>query len=376
MFRQEAISIPNLLVAPRSPPSNDHQAIDDDEEDLDGWYADGAYVASSDSAAINGTAPEDEDPQLAYFDSILTRYEKLRAQLQQTPPQSALDRLDRDHPTYIKALNKDLTRWWLRNLKSVDPVPAQVASFDKSSVLRLLRLLSQGTLLKRGLGVEMSISRWTWSLLARLPERGELSSEEVGVVRELGKKAVLVGMGLKEKEEWAEGIAQVEKGFDEDQEDEERGVEVVNGEEIALDEDVAEADQVVAEALKPLLHVSTSSATDTLQTQTQSMKDEANNTAEALQNPDDLTEAKARILAQLATKDTEAEINLEPEVPDVTTTDSTESAPAHLELSKSDDADIAKINTKATVDMIITVAGEVYGQRDLLEFRSQWAEVS
>jgi len=29
-------------------------------------------------------------------------------------------------------------------------------------------------------------------------------------------------------------------------------------------------------------------------------------------------------------------------------------------------------NTRATVDMIITVVGEVYGQRDLLEFREVW----
>ncbi len=36
----------------------------------------------------------------------------------------------------------------------------------------------------------------------------------------------------------------------------------------------------------------------------------------------------------------------------------------------------AKLNAKATVDMIITVAGEMYGQRDLLEFRGQWEDVA
>jgi hypothetical protein len=29
-------------------------------------------------------------------------------------------------------------------------------------------------------------------------------------------------------------------------------------------------------------------------------------------------------------------------------------------------------NTRVTIDMIITIVGELYGQRDLLEFRDSW----
>jgi hypothetical protein len=41
--------------------------------------------------------------------------------------------------------------------------------------------------------------------------------------------------------------------------------------------------------------------------------------------------------------------------------------------ARADEEDAARrLNAKATIDMIITVAGEVYGQRDLLEFRETW----
>ena len=34
---------------------------------------------------------------------------------------------------------------------------------------------------------------------------------------------------------------------------------------------------------------------------------------------------------------------------------------------------VPDVNTRATLDMILTVAGEIYGQLDLLEERERWA---
>ena len=348
-----------------------------------GWYEDGAYCAapqensqtSSDAVAVDEEDKVGKDPQLAYFDSILARYEALREQLQQTPPPEAVKKLDKDHPTYLGRLNTEVARWWRWKMRIVDPVPAQIASMDKGTVLRLLGLLTTGTLLKRGAEVQVGVSRWAWGLLARLPDRGQLSSEEIGAVRELGKKAVLVGMGLREEQRWEEGMDEVEAAFEEDYE---ADTAVVNDEEIDLDMDNGFDDSELD------ANTSRSEMINNISNEGQKIgpqwpkeggsgfeeknADEhkldmsdgknAGNEDDGELPSEDLAAAKARILQALKNAKAE-EIIQEAEVFDE-------------EVALAARKTAAKWNTKATVDMIITVAGEVYGQRDLLEFRQAW----
>ncbi|CAL3973391.1 unnamed protein product [Diplocarpon coronariae] len=372
--RQEATGIPNLLIAPKTPPSSTIRDIyENGVGDFRGYYADGAYVAQQSELE----AALEEDPQLAYFSSILARYRALRSHLQETPPQYAVERLGPDHPTRVERMNKDLTRWWIRKLRSVDPKPAQIASFNKGSVLRVLRLLTQGTLLKRGLGVDITISRWVWSLLARLPDRGELSSEEIGVIRELGKKAILLSVGLREREEWDEGMKVVEQGLE--GEEEEDG-EVVNGDEISLEFEEDDVDFVANESSKNSRLMNAIDNTGHLARDHSpaglTMQQEAVLSTESLENPDHLTEAKARILAQLNRPSSTDAVIPEREEGELPVILEPIIGPVQSEMSMTNEEPSAeavdpRLNTKATVDMIITIAGEVYGQRDLLEFRGQ-----
>ncbi len=336
---------------------------------------------------------EELDQQKRYFNTIIARYQALRAQLRQVPPLEALEALGKDHPTHVGSLSVAVARWWKWKMRWVDPRPAQVASMDKPTVLRLLGLLTGGTLLKRGAEVEVGISCWVWSLLARLPERGELTSEEIGVVRELGKKAVLVGMGLRENKNWEEGMREVEKDFDEEEHEELPGV--VNGNQIELDSEeegiILEDTEVDAEDSATNLagddsfigpkFVGAEQKATTVQDEvkageissytpvhegseddheTRRTSDEEAELAygDSSQDADALATARARILARLG--------------PDqVNASDSEESAG----IQKAKDKRTAALwNTKATVDMIVTVAGEIYGQRDLLEFRGAWEE--
>jgi hypothetical protein len=342
-------------------------------------------LSSQTSFDVGEEAEEEEDvkdPRFAYFDSILLRYETLRAQLLQTPPREAVEKLDKDHPTYLGRLNTEVARWWRWKMREVDPVPAQVACMDKNTVLRLLGLLTTGTLLKRGAEVQMGVSRWAWSLLSRLPERGELTSEEIGVVRELGKKAVLVGTGLREEHQWEEGMDEVEAGFEEEEYDE--GIGLRDDQQWNEDMDEVEAeveDRLEAEnqeanlsnepdeALrigpqlstddKAVEYVNDKQPSDDEKTSMPEGKDVENEHEESLS--EDLAAAKARILAALDNSAKQEAIQeaqvLEEE--------------AVIKLRKRE----AKWNTKATVDMIITVAGEMYGQRDLLEFRQTWGDI-
>ena len=338
--------------------------------DYRGWYEDGAYFAIPDPGSeILGEEAEGEweeemetDPQLAYFDSILNRYETLREQLRQTPPQEALDKLDDDHPVHIPRLNVQISRRWRWVMRTIDPVPAQLASMEKETVLRLLRLMAGGSLLRRGTEVDVGISRWAWGLLARLPEKGELNSEEIGVVRELGKKAVLVGMGLRDEKGWEEGMNELEASCDDDGELE--GEVVINEEEIQVDED-GEDILPVSALVDPETAENgageTVSISRILDKEIEQGEIPSSTAPEPLSPPmtrtpesSDLETAKARLLQGLSSEASEP---------------TTEEAPKKKEA-------IFNLNTKATVDMIITIAGEVYGQRDLLEFRGMWGEVS
>lgn len=342
---------------------------------------------------VAGDGGTDMDPRLAYFDSILSRFEKLRTQLHQMPPQEVVAMLGPAYPILPppKARKSHLvTKWWRGQMQSMNPAPAQVASMDKNNVLRALGSLIGGKLLRSGFDIKPSVSLWIWSLLARLPERGELSSEEIGVVRELGKRAVLIGIGLNGERDWQEGMQEVQAGLDEES-DEDKETHVVNEEEIQLDideilddgtkMDIRDTYDATHQPSNPARQIDLQLPTG--QDNAQEVKlgedqdrfeapklssdkplisviredrttlDESCQDSEAQFNA-----AKARILARLSSGPDEHENNIGPE--------------AEIPSEKANDIQPSKCNTRATVDMIITIAGEMYGQRDLLEFRPKW----
>jgi len=325
--------------------------------DFRGYYEDGAYYAApeiegEDEGGFGAYEDEDgaQDPQLAYFDSILTRFEALRQQLQRTPPPELVKKLDADHPIHLGRLDTKNSRWWRWKMRMVDPMSVQLASMDKATVFKLLRLLLGGTLLSTGKDIDERVSRWVWGLLGRLPDRGELTSEEVGIIRELGKKAVSVARGLREDKGLKEGLNEVGKDYEEGEAEAEDEAEEQVGD--VEDGEVPENDG------QPAPETTNETATEDLA---------------------ELAAYKARILASISantntntsaeTPGIEIEAETETEAQPLSSAKTTVSATASVETAKA-----VKWNTRATVNMIITVAGELYGQRDLLEFREVWGE--
>ena len=339
-----------------------------------GKYEDGAFYAAPDLQDEEENWEADQDLQKPYLDSILTRFQALRQQIQRKPPPEAVQTLGDDRPTHVAYLNAERVKFWRWKMRAVDPHAIQIASMDKETVLRLLEVLTGGTFLKTGKEIEIGVSGWIWSLLARLPERGELNSEEIGVVRELGKKAVLVGVGLKAEKSWEEGIQAVEAGYDDNTEDQGahgfvaaaddeplleleeeplydehlsrqgEALPTTNSNEFGANQDIQKRRPELEPATTP--HIETDvTGSGALATETQ-----------------EFLAAKSRILNALS-KET-MEINIEPPIKSPAT-----STQQISEVSED------RLNTKATIDMIVTVAGEVYGQRDLLEFRAQWSDL-
>lgn len=337
-----------------------------------GWYEDGAYIAGPEEEPDAGDDSSDQALdkaiQDAYFASILQQYINLRTVLTATPTTEALSRLPSSMQLEAAPFtrNSSTTSLWSRLLHTTDPNPVQLAILTKDSVLRILRVMLGGKFLRRGHVIDERTSRWLWALLGRLPERGELDHTEIGWVRDLGRRAVLLGRSLAEmaalRDELHDGGLGVNEGVDRSSSDE----DVVADAEVSYDDDreLVEGDcadvvndsvgpdtEAVAEQTKP-----PDSPDDLEEGECEDDGDAAmdigsDSSVEEGETTDDaaagLEDAKARLLAQLD-----------------------ESAAEQERIAAAEAARVReRMNMRATLNMVLTVAGEFYGQRDLLEFR-------
>ncbi|KDN71327.1 hypothetical protein CSUB01_10746 [Colletotrichum sublineola] len=433
--RTQANGIPHLLVAPKVPigPQLPKELQNDDqydveegedvEEDRDiyttgqgdfrGYYEDGAYMARPDHwgddpctlgdhdaedgewRGNEGVYDDDEDTadteaaiHEAYFASILSRFNTLRRTLHTAPPPSVVAGLPRTHDYHVGAFGPKSGTFaiWSQRLRATDPLPAQIASMDKDGVLRVVRVLLGGKFLRRGCELRERTSRWLWALLARLPERGELNHAEIGWVRDLGRRAVLMMQSLADMAALRDALegegmdlgvhdAVDESSDDEDvlreMEVEERDGEEVSGKTADTPSAASEVPPAAARSEEPGPvptepiedgEVEDGEIDDDQKSEPMDVSEDGEiDDGEVAEEPapvETLEDARARLLAQL---DTAAE-------------DAPSEAPSEGPVAEAEDEEMAdqlraRMNMRATLNMILTVAGEFYGQRDLLEFR-------
>lgn len=336
--------------------------------DSRGYYEDGAYIGLSDEeqeADTNTYSGQLDSEELektlhdAYFTSIIDRFLRLRQIVRAKPPPNASKRLSSSQRTHAPPLGprSSTTKHWTQAIRDTDPHPLQVALISKDSVIRILRVMLGGKFLRRGDPLSERTSRWLWALLARLPDHGELNHSEIGWVRDLGRRAVLLGRSLAEmvalREELAENGLGVNDAVDESSSDEDVVAEAYPEEHLTSLSD-AESEQDISDAtqkLPPEKYVPIEEASDgEIQDDEDAPMDIESDSeeGEVVENSEDLLAAKEKLLARL-------------------------DGPA----SDSEDDTLEKrleMNTRATLNMLLTVAGEFYGQRDLLEFREPFPE--
>ncbi len=318
--RSEAKGVPHLLVAPKPKPEGDlpeeREVEGEDVEDNDcGYYADGAYTAAPMSgvptSASDTVAPDAQD---VYYDSLSTRFNLLRATLKCTPPLSAIEVLDELHAISLPSDSRKAKQHWRDLLQTTEPHPVQLACMDSESALEVVKLLKgmmTQTVKSKDDDRIRRFGAWSWSVLGRCPDRTELGSEEIAELRALGKSAV--------------------------------GLSVRNRNKPRRSRDSGQPDHPESEAAEG-----------------RSGEVEEDNEAESA-----LEKAKRRL--QGALQDSEAVPKGHAEV-----TDDEEAEEGEVE---TEDAD-RQVNKEIRIilDMIITIVGEVYGQRDLLESRDIWTE--
>ena len=338
-----------------------------DGVDGEGDYEEGEYPEGEDDY--------DEEVAIreAYFASVMEQYLNLRNILHAEPPQNARSRLAKAQlKTEAPADNQSsVIATWSRLLRDTDPHPLQVAHMSKDTTLRILRIMLGGKFLRRGYTLSERTSRWIWALLARLPDKGELNYAEIGWIRDLGRRAVLLGRSLAEmaalRDELAEGGLGAHEAVDRSSSDEDimadpEDLEIegaVSAGEDEEDSTPAETEQEVEQTPKAIEPTTISppkpdaeegeiDEDEDVAMDIASDSDAEEGEVAATEPQESLEAAKERLLAQI------------------------KSGPA-----PEDDEDAEKeaakqrlrSNLRATLNMILTVAGEFYGQRDLLEFR-------
>lgn len=339
--------------------------------DARGYYHDGAYTAAPSSAPSSPPPPAHDAVDAAYFAALTARFHRLRTTLlhrDAPPPRALLAALPPSHSPHVGPFgprSQTFARWSAR-LRDTDPHPAQVAAMDKGAVLRLLRVLLGGTFLRAGAELRERTSRWVWALLARLPERGELDHMEVGHVRELGKRAALLMHTLREMAALRD---EVELGGHDGDAGAEEWVGEVDGEAEAAEE--TEADEprdtpshLSADPVRPsgTAPPSVPDGVDDNKVDDDNVEDgEIADESEPMDLESDIESAKARLLANLDNAGRETSPEGGGDGDGQSTSHSAGEAPF--------DPVRSRMNMRATLSMILTVAGECYGQRDLLEFR-------
>lgn len=360
--------------------------------DSRGYYQDGAYTAlpeSANKARYEEGQYEDEEEQdeelaihEAYFEALLNQYLNIRTILNSEPPKDAISRLSSNQPVHASAFGHSTSTvlLWSCLLRTTDPHPLQLALMSKDTVISIIRILLGGKFLRRGYTLPERTSRWIWALLARLPEKGELNHTEIGWIRDLGRRAVLLGRSLSEmaalREELSEGGLGAHEGVDESSSDEEILAEAEDfefeGENGSVNDD--EGGSVSSAVSKP-------------QDQPQEEETSTGEAPSIPSNPqdpppkEDLEEGEASdsdVAMDLAS-DSGAEDGEVTEEPPEDLQDAKARLLARLEQGGSDSDEArteeevarerSRMNLRATLNMILTVAGEFYGQRDLLEFR-------
>lgn len=350
--------------------------------DFRGYYHDGAYTAAPDPEdEYYDDDYEDEDPAAAaaeaYLATIRERFLALRARLHATPPPHLVSTLPPTNTPYVGAFGPRSHAFsqWTKRLDTTDPLPVQVAAMDRDAALRVLRVVMGGRFLRVGREVTERTSRWVWALLARLPPAGELGHTEVGWIRDLGRRAVLLGRSLAEMAALREEIAGgggdlgVNDGVDESEEDEDLAQEY-EGADIYSE---GERNRTADEAAEGNPGLDGDADADGAPRSEENAEDAAGGEAEEqdleegeeLEQDDipmeieveddaqeeDLEAAKTRLLAQLGQA-------------------GTASSQGSVAGDEGEQATLrARMNMRATINVILTVAGEFYGQRDLLEFR-------
>lgn len=290
---------------------------------------------------------------MAYYDRLKLLFAQHRERCQVTPSAKAVAALDENHPISLPKDSPLAFDEWRKLLVITRPHPAQLCSMDKWTVWRLLRLCERHVrnCALHYMNIPAELAQWIWGLLGRLQESWQMRNEEVSKIRDLGKCATwcLTHYMMKQERDGYAGHGQDDSEDEEwDYGDEDSGAAADDKrlDDVAVPEVCASHEENAAGPDEQATTVNAATIAEASDT-----------TVEEVQALSDMLAAKRQELAKIEQQPEEAIAEKE------------EGEAVKVE---EQDEKVPNSQTCAVLDLIITVTGECYGQRDLLWTRPEW----
>lgn len=272
--RSERQAMPIVLRAAETPSKD----IDYGVGDSRGYYVEDCYIARP---VLRPEAPKKNviSAKEAYTEVLKRRFDTMRTRLRAgSLAGGKTHQTDGDKPVLRPNGGKKAYADCVYTVQKRSPSLSQLQALDQQDTLSMLELIHK-SYFKRGETLAQHTSAWIWALLAKLGDVGMMNNDEVFVLRDLGKRALVVQISFND----AAMAAQLEE--------------------------ISRAEDTTDEATSPGREGSQTTAT-----------------------ADHQTDAAGSSVIPM----------LDPE------------------------------STLATLDMIVTIVGEFFGQRDLLDSRRSW----
>ncbi|OJD34020.1 snare complex subunit vam7 protein [Diplodia corticola] len=321
------VARPHLIGPVRPSGYAASEAFDEEEdyEDEEQYLEDGFYVRWVDA-------------QEEYYNRLLLRFEGYRNLMAQTPTEDQQKSLDKSrYCTFPNApkIMRQAVRRWLDVFTDMPPHPVQVAQMDSYCVLKLLDILKRK--LECFKDVEESISLWIFALLARLCEVIPIHCDEASIVREMALRALMVRVTF-------------------------------TGEHIAELED--KVPQYYAEDRDFFQHVDA----DPRQGKKKEEEDGDAALKKALAQKKELLtkkeELKKRVAEMPRMVSKREAFGMSPRA----SSSSDEEEEESIQEQEKNDKPNPNANTRTTLNMILAVACDVFGQKDLSKYLEVWGE--
>jgi len=161
------------------------EVLSENDDDEDGYYADGAYVAKPDASisvlssigtthsSLSTLVPRAISRE--WHENLIASFSAMRQQLKDRSSSSIIQR-------------KSLVKYgdWVAAL-TIKPTMEDLRGMSQTDIIRGLNIFPK--LLAKGHDISEEFSQWLYGLLLRCEDVGVMANEEVCVVRDLGKRA-------------------------------------------------------------------------------------------------------------------------------------------------------------------------------------------